>query len=99
MLLGENILTMNLFKDTGIQIGDVVQHFKREMTDPNSNEYLYVIRGIAEHTETHETMVVYQALYPPFKVYVRPYKMFVSRVDTEKYPNVNQKFRFERVSV
>ncbi len=87
-----------LFEDTGIKIGDVVKHFKREMADPNSNDYLYVIRGIAEHTETHESMVVYQALYSPFKVYVRPYKMFISRVDTEKYPNVNQKFRFEKVS-
>lgn len=89
---------MSLFKDTGIQIGDVVQHFKREMTDKSNNNYLYVIRQIAEHTETHENMVIYQALYPPFKVYARPYKMFVSRVDTEKYPNIKQKFRFEKVS-
>ena len=47
------------------QIGDIVKHFKRELVEDqyNSNEYLYKIVGLAEHTETGDVCVVYQALY------------------------------------
>ena len=44
--------------------GDVVQHFKRGMTNSDDhNAYLYKIICEAIHTETKEPMVVYQALY------------------------------------
>lgn len=57
----------------------------------------YQIVSLATHSETEEQMVVYQQLYAPFGVYVRPLAMFMSRVDKEKYPQIQQEYRFEKV--
>lgn len=83
-----------------LKIGTIVKHFKRELLteeEYNTNKYLYIIRDFAEHTETTEKLVIYQALYGDFKVYARPYDMFAEEVDHKKYPNIKQKYRFEVV--
>ena len=80
-----------------ILVGDIVQHFKREWVSKETSEYLYKVLAFAQHTETGEKLVIYQALYSPFKICARPYGMFMSEVDHEKYPNVQQRYRFEKV--
>ena len=80
-----------------IREGDLVQHFKREWVSEHTAEYLYKVLAFAQHTETGEKLVIYQAMYPPFKICARPYGMFMSEVDREKYPEVKQKYRFEKI--
>lgn len=82
-----------------ICVGDIVHHFKREWVSADTSEYLYKVLAFAQHTETGERLVIYQALYAPFKVCARPYAMFMSEVDREKYPDIRQKYRFEKVKV
>ena len=82
--------------------GDVVRHFKRELLskeqlDAEPNMYLYEIVGEAEHTETGERLIVYRPLYGNKGLYARPGEMFCSAVDREKYPDVKQKMRFEKI--
>lgn len=56
---------------------------------------LYYVHDILEDSETGEMIVSYQALYAPYKMYARPLSMFASKVDNQKYPDVEQKYRFE----
>ena len=86
-------------RERDICVGDIVQHFKREWVSADTSEYLYKVLAFAQHTETGERLVIYQALYAPFKVCARPYAMFMSGVDREKYPDIRQKYRFEKVKV
>ena len=57
----------------------------------------YIVEDVAIDSETNEYLVLYRALYGEGLLYARPMKMFLSPVDTEKYPDVKQKWRFELI--
>lgn len=67
-----------------IKIGMKYRHFK-------GNEYL--VLHVANHSETLENFVVYQALYGEKGIWVRPLEMFLEQKE------VNGKFvnRFEEI--
>ena len=67
--------------------GELYRHFKGN---------LYEVIVIARDSETLEEMVVYKEMDGE-AVYVRPLRMFVSKVDREKYPDVLQEYRFEHI--
>ncbi|POZ60100.1 DUF1653 domain-containing protein [Chromobacterium alticapitis] len=53
----------------------IYQHFR--------NRQLYQVLGIAKHSESHEPMVMYRALYGEYLVWVRPEAMFDETVEHE----------------
>lgn len=70
-----------------IETGKKYKHFKG---------HIIKVISIAEHTETMKKLVVYEHLGDN-RIWARPYDMFNSLVDREKYPDVEQEYRFEEV--
>lgn len=70
-----------------IKVHGIYRHFKGDY---------YIVEGIGIHSETKEKYVIYRPLYGETEmVYLRPYEMFLSKVDREKYQNVKQEYRFQ----
>ena len=51
----------------------------------------------SNNDEEYKKIVIYQALYGDKLKWARAYDMFNSEVDHEKYPTVEQKYRFEEI--
>ena len=94
-------------KDRCFNKGDIVKHFKREMLtkeelEKDPNLYLYEIIGTSRNTENNEELMIYKPLYYTKCVdgvdyAARPLDMFLSEVDHDKYPDIKQKYRFEKI--
>jgi hypothetical protein len=69
-----------------LKIKGVYKHFKGD---------LYLVEDLAQYSEDDTQLVIYRALYEDTKLYARPLDMFLSPVDREKYPDVEQEYRFE----
>lgn len=59
----------------------------------------YQVLCIASDAQTGEDVVVYQALYGDYTIYTRPMSQFLSETDREKYPDAEQKYRFQEISM
>ena len=74
------------------KLREVPKHFKGN---------LYKIIAVGHHSETKEKLVVYYDLSGKNSTEqdpcIRPLQMFMSEVDHDKYPTVEQKYRFEKV--
>lgn len=73
-------------KNMELKIKGIYKHFKGDY---------YIVEDVAIHSETKEKYVVYRQLYGEGELYIRPYEMFLSKVDKGKYPEVKQEYRFE----
>lgn len=82
-----NQVTAEVYKER--MVGKRYRHFKGS---------IYVVTDIAVHSETAELIVIYKSFDKPSLVWARPLDMFLSEVDKKKYPEVEQKMRFEEMS-
>lgn len=71
-----------------IKIHGIYKHFKGDY---------YLVEEIAKDCETLEDLVIYRKLYEDGSCWVRPLKDFMGKVNHEKYPNVEQKYKFELI--
>ncbi len=55
---------------------------------------LYLVHGVAKHSETGERLVVYRPLYGSFELMIRPEVMFVQEVDSAEHRYKGPRFQF-----
>lgn len=76
-----------------VVVGGIYQHFKGKKAH---------VLNLAKHSETGEWLVIYECIggqetNHDGDIYARPIDMFLSEVDTDKYPAAKQKYRFEYI--
>ncbi|MCF0131547.1 MAG: DUF1653 domain-containing protein [Pseudobutyrivibrio sp.] len=73
-----------------IKIHGVYRHFKGNY---------YLVEDIALDSESQDKVVIYRKLYDDGSLWVRPLDMFLSEVDHDKYPDIEQKYRFQEATI
>lgn len=78
-----------------IEEGKKLQGYHTEL---NKFIDIYKLDDLYYHDENLEdSLVLYKALYDDKGIYSRPLNMFLSEVDKNKYPNIEQEYRFELI--
>lgn len=72
-----------------LEVGATYRHFKG---------HKYKVLMVARDSSTLEDMVVYQNICDDKLIWVRPLNEFMSKVDKNKYPNIEQEYRFEKIN-
>lgn len=63
------------FSETAVKLSlGIYEHYKGNR---------YEVLGVGRHSETHEEMVVYRALYGSQDIWIRPLSLFVDAVSWE----------------
>ena len=68
--------------------GNLYRHFKGN---------IYEVDHVGIDTGDLSLIVIYHEQYHPFVIWCRPLEEFLSLVDREKYPDADQKYRFEKL--
>lgn len=80
--------------------GDLVQHFKYERLSSYEKSLgmcEYEVICEANHTETGKPLVIYKSIHSG-EIYARDKESFYSKVDKNKYPDIQQEYRFIKVN-
>lgn len=86
--------------DNRMKVQNILNDIKENMVGHKYRHFkggIYVVTDIAVHSEHEEPMVIYKNFENPNLVWCRPLDMFLSEVDHTKYPEVEQRVRFERI--
>ena len=86
--------------DNRMRSQEMAKKYKERMVGKRYHHFkgnIYIVIDIAVHSETEELIVIYKSCDNPSLTWARPFKMFISPVDREKYPYLEQKMRFEEV--
>ena len=73
-----------------LKLKRVYRHFKGDC---------YLVEDVARHSEPGEEFVVYRKLYGDGSLWIRPKEMFLGEVDRAKYPDCEQRYRFELLDI
>ena len=76
------------------------QSYNHEMSGNRYRHFkgnIYVVNHVGINTRDLTLVVVYHEQYRPFITWCRPLEEFLSPVDHEKYPDIKQQYRFEKL--
>lgn len=78
--------------DRVVSVGKTYRHFQGK-----NYKVLCIAKDSDSDPEDLREVVVYEALYGKHLIWIRGMDEFLAPVDKEKYPNIEQEYRFEQI--